>query len=167
MVHSLDNNGEQMERHIVEILVILMREYPEGAIRPDEFEPLANDLIGLGYTQQEIEAALFWYYNRQELRAQNRGDNRFEKGAFRFLHEAERAVITPEAYGYLIELQQLELITLSEMDAIIERAVMIGGRKVDIEEIKMFIAAMITDQTASFSPAMQNYLLKTPTDKVH
>ncbi len=156
-----------MERHIVEILVILMREYPEGAIRPEEFEPLANDLIGLGYTQQEIEAALFWFYNRQDIREHNRGDDRFAKGSFRALHEAERAVITPQAYGYLVELHQLGLITLAEMDSIIERAVMIGGRKVDADEMKMLIAAMIMDQSSSFPPAMQNYLLKTPTEKVH
>lgn len=156
-----------MERHIVEILVILMREYPTGAIRPDEFEPLANDLIGLGYTQQEIETALFWFYNRQELNVQNRKDDRFEQESFRYLHDAERSVITPQAYGYLIELQQLGLINLSEMDAMIERAVMIGGRRVDVDDMKMFIAAMIMDQSSSFSPAMQNYLLKTPSDKVH
>jgi len=156
-----------MERHIVEILVILMREYPEGAIRPDEFEPLANDLIGLGYTQQEIEAALFWFYNRQEIRSQSRIEDHFESGAFRFLHDAERSVLSTEAYGYLIELHQLGLITLSDMDSIIERAVMIGGRKIDIDEIKSFIAAMITEQTGVMPPAIQNYLLKIPGDKVH
>jgi len=156
-----------MERHIVEILVILMREYPEGAIRPDEFEPLANDLIGLGYTQQEIEAALFWFYNRQEFRPQTRVEDNFEHDSFRFLHDAERSVLSPEAYGYLLELHHLTLISLSEMDAIIERAVLIGGRKVDIDEIKTFIAAMITEQSGGLPPAMQNYLMKLPNDKVH
>jgi uncharacterized protein Smg (DUF494 family) len=156
-----------MERHIVEILVILMKEYPEGAIRPDDFEPLANDLIGLGYTHQEIEAALFWFYNRHDMLKESRPEDRFERGAFRFLHEAERAVLTPAAFGYLIELQELGLITITEMDSIIERAVLIGGRRVDVDEIKMFIAAMIMDQSSSISPAMQNFLLKPTSDKVH
>jgi uncharacterized protein Smg (DUF494 family) len=156
-----------MERHIVEILVILMREYPEGAIQPEEFEPLANDLIGLGYTQQEIEAALFWFYNRQEVRVQSRGEDRFAPTSFRILHDAERMVLAPEAYGYLVELRQLDLITLAEMDGIIERAVMFGGRKVDLDEMKMLLAAMIMDQTASFPPSTQSLLLKTSSDKVH
>ncbi len=156
-----------MERHIVEILAILIREYPEGAITPDDFEPIANNLIGLGYTHQEIEAALFWFYNRQELRFQNKAEDHFSKESFRFLHDAERNVISPEAYGYLIELQQLSLINLTEMDMIIERAVMIGGRGLDTNEIKMFIAAIIMEQSSSFSPAMQTVMLKTPSDKVH
>ncbi len=156
-----------MERHIVEILAILIREYPEGAITPDDFEPIANNLIGLGYTHQEIEAALFWFYNRQELRLQNRSEDRFGKDSFRFLHDAERQVLSPEAYGYLIELQQLGLINLTEMDSIIERAVIIGGRHIDLDEIKMFIAAIIMEQSSTFSPAMQTVMLRTPSDKVH
>jgi len=156
-----------MERHIVEILVILMREYPEGAIKPDEFEPLANDLIGLGYTQQEIEAALLWFYNRQELHVQSRLEDRFEKTSFRFLHDAERSVLSPEAYGYLLELYHLSLLSLSEMDAIIERAVMMGSRKIDVDEIKNFIAAMLTEQSGGFAPAVQNFMLKLPNDRVH
>lgn len=144
-----------------------MREYPEGAIQPDDFEPLANNLIGLGYTQQEIEAALFWFYNRQELRVINRGEDRFAAAAFRVLHEAERSVIAPEAYGYLVELKQLGLITLSEMDAIIERAMLYGGRKIDLDEMKMLLAAMIMDQSSSFPPNIQTLLLKSSSDKVH
>ena len=156
-----------MERHIVEILAILIREYPEGAFTPDDFEPIANNLIGLGYTHQEIEAALFWFYNRHDLKFINKSDDKFGKDSFRFLHDAERNVISPEAYGYLIELQQLGLINLTEMDAIIERAVMIGGRRIDVDEVKMFIAAIVMEQSSAFSPAMQTVMLKTPSDKVH
>ena len=156
-----------MERHIVEILAILLKEYPEGGITPDDFEPIANNLIGLGYTHQEIEAALFWFYNRNEMQFQNRSVNNFSKDSFRFLHDAERHVISPEAYGYLIELQQLGLINLTEMDQIIERAVMLGGRRIDVDEVKMFIAAIIMEQSTVFSPAMQTVMLKTPSDKVH
>ncbi|MFC2150350.1 DUF494 family protein [Calditrichota bacterium] len=57
-----------MERHIVEILVLLMREYPDGNIQPEDFEPLTNDLFGQGYTQMEIETALVWYNSRLELK---------------------------------------------------------------------------------------------------
>lgn len=156
-----------MERHIVEILAILIREYPEGAITPDDFEPIANNLIGLGYTQQEIETALYWFYNRQELRQHSKPDDQFGRDSFRFLHDAERQIISPEAYGYLIELQQLGLINLTEMDTIIERAVLLGGRRIDANEMKMFIAAFIMEQYSQFSPAMQTVMFKTSSEKVH
>jgi len=157
-----------MERHIVEILVILMREYPEGAIRPEEFEPLANNLIGLGYTQNEIESALFWFYNRQEVnRSTPTQAHGLKPGAVRMLHEVERSVITPKAYGYLIELNQLGLITLEEMDSIIERSVVMGGRKVDIDDMKMFIAAQILDRSNEAGFVAPGNFAKNPTETVH
>ncbi len=155
-----------MEQHIVEILVILMRDYPEGAIQPDDFEPLTNDLIRRGYTQHEIETALFWFHSRQMNSETSTVAEELSSDSFRVLHDIERAVLSPQAYGYLIELKQLGLITLTELDAIIEKAVLLGGRKVDVEEIKMFIAAQIMEQESGFNVPGMNYYLKTPSDRI-
>ena len=155
-----------MEQHIVEILVILMRDYPDGAMRPEDFEPLTNDLIKRGYTQNEIETALFWFHNRQAVRDASVEAEGLAPDSFRILHDIERSILTPRAYGYLIELKQLGLITLAELDAIVEKAVLLGGRKVDTEEIKMFIAAQIMEQQGGFSMPGLNFFLKTPPDRV-
>lgn len=155
-----------MERHIVEILVILMKEYPEGSIRPEDFEPLANSLIGMGYTQNEIETALFWFFNRQEIKQNLQPAQGLSEDSFRVLQDHERAVITPKAYGYLLELHCLGLITLGEMDAIIERAVLMGSQKVDVEEIKGFVAAQIMEQGGQ-SLSLPGFFPKTPNERVH
>jgi uncharacterized protein Smg (DUF494 family) len=155
-----------MERHIVEILVILIHKYPQGAITSDEFEPLTRDLIDRGYTQHEIETAFFWYHSRQGVHSEAKPDQALAEDSFRVLHEVERAVLTPEAYGYLISLRNLGMITLAEMDAIIERAVLLGGRRVDLDDIKSFVAAQIMEQDASGSGAATNYYLKIPSDRV-
>lgn len=155
-----------MERHIVEILVILMRKYPEGAIGREEFEPLTLNLVDQGYSQQEIETALFWYHNRQLSRERDEINSSFSPDAFRVLHEVERTIIKPDAYGYLIELFNLKMITLSELDSIIERSVLFGGRKVDLNDIKFFVAAQIMDQDGGFPlPGLSSYM-KTPSNRI-
>ena len=156
-----------MERHIIEILVILMRKYPEGAISREEFEPLTVKLTDQGYSQQEIETALFWYHNRQLSMERDEIDSTFSPDAFRVLHEVERTIIRPDAYGYLIELFNLKMITLSELDSIIEKSVLLGGRKVDIDDIKIFVAAQIMDQDGGFFPApgLSSYM-KTPSNRI-
>ncbi len=156
-----------MEQHIVEILVILMRDYPEGEIKPDEFEPLTNNLISLGYTQNEIETALFWFYNRLEFRRSAVSKGVLSEDSFRCLNEYEKEIITPEAYGYLLELRHLGLLTINEMDEIIERVVTMSEDKVDKEEMKLFVAAQIfTSAPVSFS-SIVNPLLRNSNNKYH
>jgi len=155
-----------MERHIVEILVFLIKQFPQGAILPEEFEPLTKDLIGQGYTPNEIESALFWFYNRQENRGSEAESETLDSSSFRVLHEVEKTIFTPGAYGYLIELRQLGLLTLNEMNLIIEKAMLLGGRKVDLEDMKLFVAAQIFDQEAFLPMPNQSFFMKTPSHKI-
>ncbi len=155
-----------MDRNIVEILVILLREHPEGIIQSEDFEPLSQNLFGQGYTQHEIETALFWFNNRFEM--QNRMSVRevLSPDSFRVLQDVEKTVITTKAYGYLLDIVNLGLINLDELDAIIEKAVLLGGRKVDVDEIKMFIAAQIMEQENELPSPGLSYYLKTPPNRI-
>ena len=143
-----------------------MKQYPGGSINPEDFDPLTKDLIGLGYTQQEIETALFWFYNRQETKKSVISTDTIDSNAHRVLHEVERSIISPEAYGYLLELRQLGILDLSEMEIIIERAVLLGGYKVSLEDIKMFVAAQFLDQEPTLPIPGHSFYLKTPSDRV-
>ena len=155
-----------MERNIVEILVILLRQYPDGGIKQEDFEPLTEDLIGLGYTKQEIESALFWFYNKLESESKLNIFENSETDSYRVLHEVERAVLTPQAHGYLVELRHLGIISLTEMDRIIERAVLLGGYKVTIDDIKSLVASQMLDQEIGFSSSGNAFHLRTPFDKI-
>jgi len=155
-----------MERQIVEVLVVLMREYPDGVITKEEFDGLSKDLMDVGYSTQEIETAFFWYQNRQLLRQDPTIAGEFKSGAFRVLHEVERTILKPDAYGYLIELKRLGLITLREMDAIVEKSVLLGGRQVDIEDIKIFVAAQIMEHDINMTTPGLNYYMKIPANRI-
>jgi len=155
-----------MERHIIEILVLIVKEYPDGLISRDEFSALSESLGGMGYTQQEIETALFWYHNHLITKDDYDKTDRFSPGTLRVLHEIERSIIRPEAYGYLLELNQLGLINTREMDIIIEKSVLLGGRKVSLEDMKIFVAVHILDEDSSFGiPGISQYL-KIPPNRI-
>lgn len=155
-----------MERNIVEILVILLRQFPEGGINPEEFEPLTEDLMGLGYTKQEIETALFWFYNKLENRSNPIFVNDIETDSFRILHEVEKSILTPEAYGFLVELRHLGILSLTEMDLIIEKAVLLGGRKVTLNDMKSLVANSILEPETGLSMPGRAIYLKTPLDRL-
>ncbi|MDP8228715.1 MAG: DUF494 family protein [Candidatus Electryoneaceae bacterium] len=155
-----------MDHHIVEILVILMREFPDGA-SPEEFEPLAKDLIDKGYTHYEVETALIWFYNRREIHAVSPPiDGEFNSQSFRILHEIERSIITPAAYGYMIELHQLGIIAMSEMNAVIERAILFGGERLNVDDVKLLVAAQIMEHDGNIPVFEQSFFVNNPTDTI-
>lgn len=155
-----------MEIHIVEILVILLRNFPEGMIEQEEFEPLTEDLIGLGYTKQEIETALFWFYNRIENQKNAIFINDVDTDSYRVLHEVERTILTPEAYGFLIELRHLGVINLTEMDLLIEKSVLLGNKRVSLNDVKALVANSIFDPDEPISIPGRSIYLKTPLDSI-
>lgn len=155
-----------MDHHVVEILVILMREYPEGVVEIDEFEPLTKDLMGQGYTHHEIETALFWFHNRNEMDEATMMSGEFDVNSVRVLHDMEKAVVSPQAFGYLIELKALGLINLAELNTILEKAMILGGSSVNLDDIKMMAAAQILEQDSTIPMMGQSYFIKKTTDQI-
>jgi uncharacterized protein Smg (DUF494 family) len=69
------------------------------------------------------------------------------------LHEAEKMVILPEAFGYLLQCRQLGLLSNADMETIIERIMGAGFSSVGVPEVKSFVAGMLLD---SDGPAGMN-----------
>lgn len=156
-----------MEPNVLEILVLLLKQYPEGAISKEEFEPLTKDLLGLGYTRREIETALYWFYNNNmEDRGLSHATEPFDSNAHRILHELESSILSPEGYGYLIELKQLGILNLVEMNEIIEKAVLLGGRRVGLEDMKLFVASHMMGQDGLFNDSENDASGPAPFEKI-
>jgi len=65
------------------------------------------------------------------------------------LHDVEKLVISSEAYGYLLQLRFLSLITDYDMETVIERALTIGTSTISIEDIKSIAATIIFGSDAN------------------
>jgi len=59
------------------------------------------------------------------------------------LHEIERSVISTKAFGYLIQLRELGIIDEVDFEQVLERAMMLGTTKVDVEDIKSIVASFL------------------------
>ena len=101
-----------MNERVVEILVYIMSEMRGGKSAPNNLEILSRDLLQRGYTENEISSAFSWLYERQESENEEVvaicGPTL--QGAVRVLHDLERVVISPEGYGYLLQLKHLGIL---------------------------------------------------------
>jgi len=132
-----------MQEKIIEIIVYLINEMRHNK-RLGEIDLRA--LADRGYTQTEISAAFSWLFDKI-----NFGENVFieeesnSPHSHRILHEVEKMIISPEAYGYLIQLREIGLIDEADIELIIDRIMVAGFSKVTVEDMKTVVAAVMFD----------------------
>ena len=133
-----------MNDRVVEILAYIMTEIRGQKSNPDKLELISRDLLQRGYSQHEISFAFSWLFERY------RGETEevfsispASQGSYRVLHEMEKAVIAPEAYGYLLQLKQLRLIHDVDIENVIERAMMAGVARITLADVRALVAAVL------------------------
>jgi uncharacterized protein Smg (DUF494 family) len=127
---------------IIEIIVILLNELKQSnQLDQKEVEMLSK----MGYTQNEISTAFSWIYSKLYEGEKIFVDKPKSKNSHRFLHEVEKNIITPEAYGYIVQLRELGLINDFDIEVIIDKIMVSGYLKVYLHDIKMFIASYLLD----------------------
>jgi uncharacterized protein Smg (DUF494 family) len=130
-----------MKERIVELLVHLMSEM-QVKIRLSERD--LTKLQDKGFTQSEIGEALSWLHEKLGRdNGQISVPVRSPGGARRLFHEAEKAALSVDSQGYLIQLQELGLIDDRDLEAIIERAMFSGYEKLSVDEIREIIGAVL------------------------
>jgi len=136
---------KSMNERVVEILVYIMSELRNRRKGFDKVEALSDDLIKRGYTESEINAAFSWLFERIESESERVFTEPVTqlRNSFRILHDIEKVVITPKAYGYVLQLRELGLIDQADMEQIIERAMMLGLTTVDESDIKAIAASIL------------------------
>jgi Smg protein len=127
---------------VIEIIVLLLDELKSNK---QLGEADVQKLAKLGYTQNEINTAFSWIYSKI-----NSGDNILykdssEKRSHRVLHEVEKNVISPDAFGYVIQMRELGLLNDNEIEDLIDKIMASGFMKITLEDMKSFIAGYLLD----------------------
>lgn len=136
-----------MHEKVMEILVYLMKHIQDEQGRFNDIGHISQTLVGSGYTQHEVNTAFTWLFERLQAQSEELIDPTLplRPRPNRILHTIERLVISPEAYGYLIQLRELGLIDEVQTELIIERAMLTGSRHVTQHDIKAIAASTLLD----------------------
>ncbi|NOZ55385.1 MAG: DUF494 domain-containing protein [Calditrichaeota bacterium] len=134
-----------MSERVVEILVYIMSEIRNRGGSTGGLEALSQDLLEQGYSESEISSAFAWLFERldQDLDRVDEDFGRVGHESFRILHDAERMVIEPDAYGYLLQLHELGIIDEAELEAVVDRAMMLGMNAIDVATMRSIVASVL------------------------
>jgi uncharacterized protein Smg (DUF494 family) len=136
-------------QRVVGLAMHLLREIREHRMALDEIEDMSEELRGQGYTDSEINAAFDWVYDRVDGVDPSEIVYRsgFSKGSVRVLHPAEKAVLSPEAYGQLIEMQALEMLDMEDVERVLDRVLAIGG-PLTVKDLRTVVHSYLFEEGA-------------------
>lgn len=146
---------------IIEIIVHLLREMSSNK---NLNEDQVTKLKGMGYTQNEINAAFSWIYDKFGTREKLFQQKSFASKSHRVLHHLEKQLISPEAFGYLIQLKELGLINDDEIEVIIEKILISRISKINLEDMKLFVASILFELDDNFMPRQ---IMLSSNDTIH
>ena len=149
-----------MNERIIEIILYLINQIQKDT----PFESL--DVRGLdsdGYTQAEIGAAFSWIADRAVFSGTLSPVRTHQ--SFRVLHDSERRLFRPEAYGYLLLLTQIGLLDDIDFEMVVNRAQIAALQPLALDDIKEMVGALLAESgDLSFGGSR---LMLNPHDTVH
>jgi len=96
-----------------------------------------------GYTDAEIGAAFSWIVDTRIFHMVGKERRR---SRFRVLHEAERAIFPPDAYGYLLQLIEIGILNDRDLENLINRMHCGGSPPLSVRDIKDLIPMVLAEQ---------------------
>lgn len=132
-----------MQERIIEIIIYLLEEFRHQ--QSDEtYHDLSSELISRGYTEHEINYAFSWVFNHlQKKTADSQEHFKYSENSNRVLHDVERMVISTDAYGYLLQLKYLGIISDYELENVVDRLLSLGTSSVSLDDVKAITASML------------------------
>ena len=148
-----------MFERVITIISIISQYLIEDIDVFDQEMEIVEDLMSLGFESGEIEAAFNWIANLSQ--GIKRGDEALdaeELGQYvRIFTAEEKRLLTNPARGYLMKLQNLDLVNAPLLEEIIDQAILLDTPAVGVDEIKM-ISTMVVMFSQSGYDAKTRFL---------
>lgn len=131
-----------------DILVYLVENYFHNGQLPDA-ETITKRLSAAGFEDDDISEALTWLsgFGQPEEAASNEAFA--QSRGFRIYANEELTNLTVEARGFIIFLQDSDIISAPQRELIIERVLALPETSVDLERIKLIVLMVLWNQQQS------------------
>lgn len=153
-----------MQERIIEIIVYLLEEFQQKQTA-DKYTDLSKELLLRGYTDSEINFAFSWIFNHLQQSSEEQIDFTYGADSVRVLHDLEKLVIAPEAYGYLLQLLHLGMIKEMDLEDVIEKALSIGSTHITVDDVKSLAASVIFNPETN--PSVEGFFFHPGTNTIH
>jgi len=157
-----------MQERVNKIIDFLLQEISQSSESVQfDLEKISQRLLAEGYTEREIDKAVQWVImnlgNRQVPPHLHKTGKKTP--SIRVLMPEEIRFFTKEAYGYLIQLQSLGILSALQIEPVIERCFLMGLHEVDVEELRAIISQVLMEDRKD--PSATNSVFSPGNDKIN
>lgn len=128
-----------------DILVYLFENYYQTDFYPDQ-DALARKLSAAGFERDDISDALVWLRGLSTAETSTLPHSIAQSTAFRGFAEQEMAKLGVEGCGFLVFLENADVLTPLLREIIIERAMALADANVSLEKLKVIVLMVLWNQ---------------------
>ncbi len=133
-----------MNEKIIEILIQLLGHLKDHDLDIESLGEFTDGLVTRGYDESEVTEAIHWFIEKMNSRSVMSTEIEEQTpGSVRVLHESERINISPDIYGYLLQLKALDIITGAQMEKILDYYMLLGSNSMKDIDINEIIASIL------------------------
>lgn len=131
-----------MNENVVEILIYLYENYMDSdQVVPADQDAIHDDLLEAGFQDLEIEKAFQWM-DELVLRQGDQTYPRHAEHSIRIFCAEEMARLDRDSRGFLMYLEQNQILDPVSRELVLDRAMALEGNEVGIDELK-WVALMV------------------------
>ncbi len=139
-----------MKENMLDVLMYLFEHYinEETEVSPDH-DSLKIRLDEAGFSQGEIAKAFLWLEDLSEQReagAFGLKEIPSSRGAMRIYSADELERLAPESRGFLLFLEQTDVLTPIARELIIDRALALESNTIDLDDLKWIVLMVLFNQ---------------------
>jgi len=135
-----------MNETVVDVLIYLYENYMDGEVQPPtDQDELQEELLQAGFHQDEIEKAFRWL-DDLATKAYAPALHNYRKHSIRIFSPQESLKLNADARGFLLFLEQNEILNPIARELVIERAVALETSFITVDELKWIVLLVLMSQ---------------------
>lgn len=149
-----------MDKKLFDVLEMVLKELQSSYAGEIPVQHVIDFLEEKGFSEDEISLAMSWLLGNEET-AENlvdKPETSLPRPMWRSLNEDEQDAISPNAFGYLFRLRELDILTDTMMERIIDQAVRLHTNNLDVEDMKELVTAVVLDYEDNASSGFFQFL---------
>lgn len=137
-----------MTNTMVDVLIYLFEHYMDGETPPPaNQDELVSELALLGFSSPQVEKAIQWLDELALLQSQPQLQTQSPKvNAMRIYTDAEQQRLDLECRGFLLFLEQNEILNPASRELVIERALALDTPVISEDELKWTVLLVLMNQ---------------------
>ena len=159
-----------MKENILDVLMYLFENYMSDELETakDE-ESLRSELHKAGFQQVQISKAFTWLEGLAALQGQAQGHGQPRRLPIRIYTKAEAEKLDVESRGFMLFLENSNVLDLSSREMVIDRVMALDGEEVDLDQLKWVVLMVLFNQPGREEAYawMEDYVFEQSAGSIH